>query len=302
VNERPTDLGSDAATGDLPVEMTEDGVRRRRVLRLSILPTMCTLGNSVCGFLAICYAADAAVLLASPSSRAAGSAKLAVAGWMIVLGMVFDMLDGRIARLTRSTSSFGGALDSLADVVSFGMAPALVAKTLCQGVLGWDAERVVFATAAFFAGCATLRLARYNAEHEEPDQAVTNFRGLPTPGAAGVVAGLAIAHEDVLRSLDPEPFARVAAAQVVAFAVLIGLGLLMVSRVPFTHFANRFLSGRKPVGRLALFLLVVALMVATGAPHLVVAGGFLLYALSGPVAVLVRLLRGRREEVPELFD
>lgn len=279
-----------------------DGVRRRRVLRLSILPTMCTLGNSVCGFLAICYAADATALLASEASRAAGSGKLAVAGWMVLLGMVFDMLDGRIARLTRSTSSFGGALDSLADVVSFGMAPALIAKTLCQGVLGWGAERVIFATAAFFAGCATLRLARYNAEHEEPDQAVTSFRGLPTPGAAGVVAGLAIAHGEVLEFFAPGAFARVVTAQVVAFVLLTGLGLLMVSRVPFVHFANRFLTGRKPVGRLALLLLVVALMVATGAPDLVVAGGFLLYAVSGPLAILLRLLRGRREDVPELFD
>ena len=89
----------------------------------------------------------------------------------------------------------------------------------------------------------------------------------------------------------------------VALLFLTGLGLLVVSRVPFAHFANRFLSGRKPVGRLALILLVVALMVATGAPDLVVAGGFLAYALSGPVAVLPRLLRGRREGVvPELFD
>lgn len=276
--------------------------RRRPVLRLSILPTMCTLGNSVCGFLALCSCADATALLASEATRAAGSSKVAFAGWMLVLGGVFDMLDGRIARLTRSTSTFGGALDSLADVVTFGMAPALIAKTLCQGVLGWGAERVLFATAAFFAICATLRLARYNAEHEEPDQAIVSFRGLPTPGGAGVLAGLAICHERVLGWTEPSDVARVAAAQVIAFGFLVGLGLLMVSRIPFVHFANRFLTGRKPVSRVALIVLVGALMYATDAPEVVIAGISLVYALSGPLAVLPRLLRRRAEPAPELFD
>lgn len=275
--------------------------RRRRGLRLSILPTLCTLGNSVSGFLAICYAADATHLLESAATREAGSVKLAAAGWLIFLGMVFDALDGRIARLTRSTSDFGGALDSLADVVTFGMAPALVAKTLCTSVLGWGADRVVFATAAFFAACATLRLARYNAEHEEPDQAVQHFTGLPTPGAAAVLAGLAIAHQEVLHALEPSSVVRVFTAQVLSLVVLLGLGLLMVSRVPFIHFANRFLTGRKPVGQLALFVLVIALMFATGAPT-VIAGVALVYALSGPLAVLPRMLRRRDADAPDLFD
>lgn len=288
-----------------PAGLPADGVlpRRRRGLRLSMLPTLCTLGNSVCGFLAICYAADAAVLLSVAATRTQGSEKLALAGWMLVIGMVFDMLDGRIARLTRSTSNFGGALDSLADVVSFGMAPALIAKTLCQDVLGWHADRVVFATAAFFAACATLRLARYNAEHEEPDQAVASFRGLPTPGAAGVVIGLAISHQTLLKWLEPAADTQIAAAVVISLGLLLGLGLLMVSRVPFLHFANRFLTGRKPVGTVALFVLLFVLAYATGKPDVVIACAALLYALSGPAAVLPRLIRRKKDEpAPELFD
>jgi CDP-diacylglycerol--serine O-phosphatidyltransferase len=264
---------------------------------------MCTLGNSVCGFLAICYAADAAVLCAAEATRAAGSGKLVVAGWMLLLGMVFDALDGRIARLTRSTSDFGGALDSLADVVSFGVAPALVAKTLCLDVLHWSDTRFAFVTAAFFACCATLRLARYNVEHEVPDQAVTQFSGLPTPGAAGVVAGIAIAHPRVLGWFDATAADRVLAAQIVSLVLLVGLGLLMVSRIPFIHFANRFLTGRRPVGSVALVLLVAGLMFATEAPEVVLAAGFLAYALSGPLAVIPRLLRRRPDEAaPELFE
>ena len=275
----------------------------RRRLRLSILPTMCTLGNSVCGFLAICYAAEAGTLCAAEATRAEGSSRLALAGWMLMLGMVFDALDGRIARLTRSTSNFGGALDSLADVVSFGMAPALIAKVLCLDVLGWTENRVAFVTAAFFACCATLRLARYNAEHEEPDQSVAQFNGLPTPGAAGVIIGLAISHETLLRWADLAAPGRVLAAQVVSLVLLVGLGLLMVSRVPFVHFANRFLTGRRPVGRVALLLLVIGLIYATKAPDVVFAGGFLAYALSGPLAVIPRRLRRKPAEVvPDLFD
>lgn len=278
--------------------------RRRRGLRLSILPTLCTLGNTFSGFLAICYASDATALLAAgnEASVAQGSAKLAVGGWLLFLGMVFDALDGRIARLTRSTSEFGGALDSLADVVTFGVAPALLAKTLCIGVLGWHAERVVFATAAFFAACATLRLARYNAEHDEPDQAVTHFNGLPTPGAAAVVAGLVMAHESLLGLTQPSAEVKMFVAQVVSIVLLIGLGLLMVSRVPFIHFANRFLTGRKPVGRLALLVLLIVLMYATGAPDVVIGALALAYALLGPAAVIPRLLRRKDEPAPELFD
>ena len=277
---------------------------RRRRFRLSMLPTMCTLGNTVCGFLAICYAADGAALygLGTTAAAADAAAKLVLAGKLILLGMVFDALDGRLARLTRSTSEFGGALDSLADVVTFGVAPALLAKVLCQETLGWQSTRVAFVTAAFFAACATLRLARYNAEHDEPDQALGSFAGLPTPGAAGVVAGLAIAHERLLAWGGFSDTGRVVAAQVLAGVGLVGLGLLMVSRIPFIHVANRFLAGRRPVGRVALILLVVGLMVATDAPDVVVAAIFAAYALSGPLAVIPRLIRGKREDVPELFD
>lgn len=281
--------------------------RKRRMLRLSMIPTMITLGNTVSGVLAISYLIDAGRMAGSAEAMdvaTAGlvSAKIAQAGWMILLGMVFDMLDGRIARLTRSTSNFGGQLDSLADVVTFGVAPALLAKTLAEVVLHWHDSRAAFVAAIFYAVCATLRLARYNAEHEEPDQAVRNFTGLPTPGGAGAIAGIAICHQQLLAWLQLDDSGLLIAARVLCFVGLIGLGLLMVSRVAYTHFGNRFLSGRRPVGRVALVALVVALCVATNAPEVVLASGFVLYALSGPLLFVPRLLRKRREAVPELID
>lgn len=275
--------------------------RRRRGLRLSMFPTMLTLGNLVCGVLALAYLSDASGLHAG-GSVAEASEKVGLAGAMILLGMVFDALDGRVARLTRTTTEFGGALDSIADVVSFGVAPALVAKMLIEQTLGSATPKLAFVTAAFYAVCAALRLARYNVEHDEPDQVVDHFVGLPTPGAAGFIAGLALCHRELLDQLDLSDVGRAIAADVLRFGVLIGLGLLMVSRVPYVHFANRFLSGRRPIGFIALMVLLVAL--ALHFPWEYVLGGvFVAYALSGPIAVIPRLLRGRKEEVvPELFE
>jgi CDP-diacylglycerol--serine O-phosphatidyltransferase len=275
--------------------------RKRLRLRLSMFPTMLTLGNLVCGVLALAYIADASG--AFRAGRAPDSEHLLrAAGVMILLGMVFDALDGRVARLTRTTTDFGGALDSLADVVSFGVAPALLAKTLVEQSLGSSEPKVAFVTAAFYAVCATLRLARYNAEHEEPDQAVRHFVGLPTPGAAGVLASVAICHGGLLERFQLDASGRAAAADVLRFGVLVGLGLLMVSRVPYVHFANRFLAGRRPIGFIALVVLFVALALHFPWEYLV-GGVFLLYAVSGPVAVIPRLVRGRKEEVvPELFE
>jgi len=276
--------------------------RRRRGLRLSMFPTMLTLGNLVCGVLALAYLCDSSGFFAA-GDAAASAHKIEMAGWMILLGMVFDALDGRVARLTRSTTNFGGALDSLADVVSFGVAPALLGKTLVEHTLGSAATpKLAFVTAAFYAVCATLRLARYNVEHDEPDQAVRSFVGLPTPGAAGVLAGIAICHQQLLKDFPLDDLGRAVTANVIRFGVLIGLGLLMVSRVPYAHFMNRFLAGRRPIGRIALLVLVVAL--ALHFPREYVLGAiFLVYALSGPILVIPRFFRRKKDEdPPELFE
>jgi len=217
-----------------------------------------------------------------------------------MLGMLFDGLDGRVARMVHSTSEFGGALDSLADVVTFGVAPAIIAKTLMEGALTSVDTRMTFLTAAFFAVCACLRLARYNAEHEEEGTVVSHFSGIPTPGAAGVIAGVAMVHDHFLHFV-PDVQWKVGLSYVVGFGILTGLGLLMVSRVPYVHFANKFLRGRKPVSRVALLFLVMMLALNFDF-EMVLAVGFAGYAASGPFFFLVQVARGRRSENPELFD
>ncbi|MDQ7779051.1 MAG: CDP-alcohol phosphatidyltransferase family protein, partial [Planctomycetota bacterium] len=85
--------------------------KRPRVSRVAILPALITLGNTICGFASIAFAADE---------------KFEKAAWMVLLAMVFDALDGKVARMTRSMSAFGGQLDSLSDAISFGLAPAIL--------------------------------------------------------------------------------------------------------------------------------------------------------------------------------
>src|SRR5204862_4033075 len=145
--------------------------------------------------------------------------------------------------------------------------------------------KMAFVTAAFFAVCAALRLARYNAEHDVPDQAVQHFNGLPTPGGAGVVAGVAIAHQELLDKWPLDERGRMIAAGALQFGLLLGVGLLMVSRIPYVHFGNRFLSGRKPIGSIALLVLAVVLVLQFDLAK-VAAASFLAYALSGPLLVI----------------
>jgi CDP-diacylglycerol--serine O-phosphatidyltransferase len=298
-----TQPSDDPVQGNLPLP------RRRRLFRPSMAPTVLTMANLVCGFLAIAYMTDAHAAFGVTSDAASSPAsRVVLAGWMILLGMVFDMLDGRVARMTRSTSEFGGILDCLADLVTFGVAPALVAKVVIQDAFVTegdpDVRRIAFLTAAFYAVCAALRLARYAVEQEDDDNAVETFVGLPTPGAAGVIATLALNHERILGWWTPATLGKWVAAYALGFGVVAALALLMVSTVPFAHLANRFLGARRSVGRVALVLFVVMALMVRLEFAVVLAVVFGAYALSGPLFVLPRLFRKRREVsvTAEFFD
>ncbi|NUN51593.1 MAG: CDP-alcohol phosphatidyltransferase family protein [Planctomycetaceae bacterium] len=261
--------------------------RRRRLYRPQVLPTLLTLGNLFCGFLAVAKAADALAVPHGPGLPVPREMVdlLAYAGWMIFLGMVFDALDGSVARLSGGSSALGAQLDSIADVVTFGVAPAFLAKCMAEGVGGMEDHKQTLFFSVFFALMAGLRLARYNAQHGDPEEEQLWFQGLPTPGAAGVVAGVALLLP------DPEFNPESALLRLLPWAVLL-LGVLMVSRAPYPHVTNRFLKGRKPVQYLVGGLLVLVLSLAFHF-EVVLAGLLFAYALSGPV---VGLLRRRRAD------
>lgn len=253
---------------------------RKRLVRPQVLPTLLTLGNLWCGFLAIAKASDGVRAAGLPGGQEILLQDLQYAGWMIFLGMVFDALDGSVARMSGGTSAMGNILDSIADVVTFGAAPAFLAKCIAEGVGGMHDGRLTLNFSVFFALMAALRLARYSSHHEDPEEASLWFKGLPTPGAAGVIAGLAILMDD--RDWRPD-------SAVLRFLpwVTLGLGALMVSKLPYAHFTNRFLKGRKPVTYLVLGLGVLVLSMAWNF-EVVLAGTLLAYALSGPAVALFR--------------
>ncbi len=268
----------------------EGGRHARGVLfRPAVLPTLLTLGNLFCGFLAAAKAADALALPAGAAADAERLALIEVAGWVIFLGMVFDALDGTVARLSGTTSPFGANLDSLADVVTFGVAPALLAKVIAETVGGMENHKLTLYFSVFFALTAAIRLARYNVEHGDPEEAHLWFKGLPTPGAAGVIAALAILLPDPEFPLERTLFRALP-------YLTLGLGLLMVSRLPFAHFTNRFLRGRKPLTYIVWILAALVLALAFHSFKMVLGAGLGLYALSGPVVGISR--RIRRGRVP----
>jgi CDP-diacylglycerol--serine O-phosphatidyltransferase len=289
-------IGRDRLDLDDSPEVVEGGEEPRRRMRLiPILPSLLTLGNLFCGFLAIAYSADA-VLIAG-TNREAAVAKISLAGLMIFVAMVFDALDGRVARLTGQDSAFGEQLDSLADMVSFGVAPAFMTKALAEQLLGLADQRVTLGFCVFFVLCAALRLARYNVEHDPGEGGQQSFQGLPTPGAAGMVAAIVLFY-DRFHGWD---HSRTIIATL-PFAVPL-LGILMISRIRYPHVMNRFFRGKKPMKYLVFVALAIILAIVLRSWEAVLTGLLALYILWGPAGFLFRLVTGRaaRAEM-DIFD
>jgi len=281
--------------------------------RISPLPSLLTIGNFTCGFIAIVLCLQAlrcqsrgrlmedvlrqptmaAEVRASMTDRAAwhrdrNSELLRWACLAIFFAMIFDVLDGRVARLAGVASRFGAELDSLADACSFGVAPAMIVITLWSQAQPEHANwwSLVMICGAAYAGCAILRLARYNVESGAVDK--NYFSGLPTPGAAGaVVSAVMLCQEGYLDSLWEWLAIRVprvkAAAEAQARALgiyLLIIGLLMVTRLRFVHIANRYLSGRRRFSTLVALIFCLVLLCERPAEVLFIAfNGYVLVSL-----------------------
>jgi CDP-diacylglycerol--serine O-phosphatidyltransferase len=221
-----------------------------------ILPSLFTVGNMLCGFAAV---------------QAAFHARLVAAGWLIVLAGILDALDGRIARLTHATSEFGKEYDSLADVVSFGLAPAIL-------VFQWrleDLGRSGFAVAFLFLVAGSVRLARFNVQAGAVDKRF--FVGLPIPAGAGALT-LAVL-------LDPTPVASRGELVIVGLYVL-AVSLLMVSTIQYRSFKDFNLHQRFPATLFFLLALIVVILVTYRQYAMAVLLGA--YLLLGPVEAVLR--------------
>jgi CDP-diacylglycerol--serine O-phosphatidyltransferase len=265
--------------------------------KIAVLPTLLTLGNAVCGFAAIACAGKI-------DGTESGEPYFALAGWLIILAMMFDSLDGYVARLSRTSSKFGAELDSLCDVVSFGVAPAFL---LLRMGPGWKPEplfhQLLACIATLFVVCAVLRLARFNVETPLDPAGHRRFRGLPSPGAAGCLASLAILRADLARGRWPGINLEMVQGGLEVWATLgaLAIALLMVSRVPYPHMTKQILRGRKPFSHLIQVILAVFVLVMARELALVLI--FWIYGLGIPARyTILRSLRREARPAPAGMD
>src|SRR6476469_9097189 len=233
-----------------------------------LLPNAFTTAALFCGFYAIVMAMN----------QRFESAAIA-----IFAAMVPDGIDGRVARLTNTQSEFGAQYDSLSDMVSFGVAPALVVYAWSLrglGKLGWLAAFVYCAGAA-------LRLARFNTNIEVVDKRY--FQGLPSPAAAALVAGFIWLMDDLRFAGTDLSWA--------SWIITLYAGLTMVSNVPFYSFKQ--VNFRKSVPFIAIFLIVLAFVAVSSDPPKVLFLLFVVYGLSGYGVFFWRLMKGRPVSIVE---
>jgi CDP-diacylglycerol--serine O-phosphatidyltransferase len=255
---------ADAAAGPRPRLRTR--ARQRLSRGLFILPTLFTVGNLFCGYLSVWC-----------SIRGT----FQTAAILIIAAAVLDMLDGRIARLTNSASRFGEEYDSLADLVSFGVAPAVLAYS--WGLA--DFHRLGWMASFLFVVCGSMRLARFNIQTRVTDKKY--FIGLPIPAAAGTIASLVLATPERLVE-------RFWMAGLLILTVV--LSYLMISTLRYRSFKDLDLKRQRPAWILPVIALIFAVIAYRPAATLLVIA--LVFAASGPVAKAVSLIRERTRKTP----
>jgi CDP-diacylglycerol--serine O-phosphatidyltransferase len=287
-----SEVNQEKPHSDEPVSASHAARRHRarhRILQATaVLPSLATVLNALSGFGAIHFATKDGLGLASLEN-------LKISAGLIFLAMIFDMLDGRLARMTRRTTDFGAQLDSLCDMVSFGLAPAVLVLHMVIAIfhdptLGFKniaVERVVWCVTAVFVACAALRLARFNVENEPDESAHMNFKGLPSPGAAAAVVGMVLLYVWLQQGYALNAWQLTLLVSLTTVLTLLA-GLLMVSRFRYPHIVNQ-LRGKRPFSYLVkLVILVVAAVIW---PWPTIAALTVGYALSGMVGAIYRLWR-----------
>lgn len=247
-----------------------DSKRRRGIY---LLPNLFTTAALFSGFYAIV---------------AAMNGRFESAAIAVFVAMVLDGLDGRVARLTHTESPFGVQYDSLADMVSFGLAPALVMYEWALGGmanLGWVPAKLGWLAAFIYTAAAALRLARFNTQVGSADKHY--FIGLPSPSAAAIMAGLVWVGNDLGMHGNQLLW--------LAFIITIGTGALMVSNIPYYSFKQVDLRGRIPF--VAMLAIVLVFVFASLDPPKMLFTGFLVYGLSGPVVTFLRRRQRARRRI-----
>jgi CDP-diacylglycerol--serine O-phosphatidyltransferase len=234
-------------------------LRQRVGINIYILPNLFTTANMFCGFFAIIYAIKGEFITSA---------------YAIVAAALFDFFDGRVARMTNTTSHFGAEYDSLSDLVSFGMAPGILMFLWALqpfGRVGWLASFV-------FVACGALRLARFNVQAHIIQR--KDFLGLPIPMAAGIVASSVLAFSDLKLEAYKSPF---------LLGMTFLLSIVMVSTFRYRSFKD--LDLRKRVPFRYLFAAILLIVIVASWPEVMLFVLFLTYAVLGAVFGVLRIGR-----------
>lgn len=237
---------------------------KKRHRGIYLLPNLFTTSALFAGFYAIISAMNG---------------RFEAAAIAIFVAMIMDGLDGRIARLTNTQSDFGVQYDSLSDMVSFGLAPALIVyqwSLLHLGKLGWLG-------AFLYAAATALRLARFNTQAQSADKRY--FQGLPSPAAAALIAGMIWLGEDLTIGHDFN-------LEYFAFPLTVMAAVLMISNIRFHSFKQFDLKGKVPF--FAVFILLLIFILIASSPPLVLFCLALGFAVSGPVLTLMMIRKHRQ--------
>lgn len=257
------------STQPVSSEMRDQDGGRRLSMYIYVLPNLVTTGNLFFGFFSVVQSIKGQFIFAA---------------YLIVAAAVFDLLDGRLARLTRSTSKFGAEYDSLCDLISFGMAPAILLYLWALSPFG----RIGWVACFLFVACGALRLARFNVQANVVEK--NYFQGLPIPMAAGIVASSVLAFADL--GLD-------GFGSIPLLLMTILLAFVMVSTFRYRSFKDLDLKERVPFRYLVigLGLLVVILL----RPEVMLFLLFMGYATLGAVFGIFRLGKNARKIRPSVY-
>lgn len=247
----------------LPLRQRMPADKLRRGVYL--IPSLFTAGNLMCGFFSII---------------ATFNGEFINAALFIILANILDGIDGYAARLTKTTSQFGVEFDSLADIVSFGVAPAVL--VYIWALVPW--QNWGWLAACTFAVCGALRLSRFNVQAQGPSK--NHFVGLPIPAAAQMITATVIMYDYVGGAGSPS-------RHLTLLLVIYGLAALMISNIPYFSLKNNDVKKRHPIWMLVSGIILITLFIAER--HLMFFTVVLLYTLSGPLLWCLTVLRRQRE-------
>lgn len=273
-NHQPNESGSEQVERRIGQQPGQQSIKPRG-RGIYLLPNLITTAALFAGFYGIV---------------AATQGKFEQAAVAVFIAMILDGLDGRVARMTNTQTAFGAEYDSLADMGSFGLAPALVMYEWSLSSLvnvSWHWGKIGWLAAFLYVASAALRLARFNTKASSTDKRY--FQGLPSPAAAGVVVGFVWASFDYGFQGDQ--------LGMLALPIIVFAGVMMVSNVSYYSFKDIDFHNKVPF--MAMLIVVMVFVFAAIDPPVTLFGCFMLYALSGPAISLVRRIRKRNVESGE---